>query len=99
MQWSEIAGFIGENLQAAGQLEDPTPTEIPGDQHDDLFGNYTLVVIGQNSRNRAHRLRDLGWQPKELGVREAFKREELPILLKDTGVFKGYGRAAASGSG
>jgi hypothetical protein len=56
-------------------------------------------VIGQNSRNRAERLRELGWRPKELGVREAFAKEELPILLKETSEFKGYGRAAASGSG
>jgi hypothetical protein len=56
-------------------------------------------VIGQNSRNKAERLRDLGWQPKEIRMREAFAKEELPILLKETGEFDGYERAAASGSG
>ena len=99
MQWGEIAAFIGKDLHAAGKLADPTPREIPKDQYADLFGNYSLVVIGQNSRNRAERLRDLGWKPKEVGVHEAFTKEELPILLRETGEFKGYGRAAASGSG
>jgi hypothetical protein len=60
---------------------------------------YSLVVVGQNARNRADRLRDLGWKPKERAVHEAFTNEELPILLKETGEFNGYARAAASGSG
>jgi hypothetical protein len=30
---------------------------------------------------------------------KAFRDEELPILLKETGEFSGYGKAAASGSG
>ncbi|KAF2034023.1 NAD(P)-binding protein [Setomelanomma holmii] len=99
ISWGDIAVFIGKDLHAAGKIPDPTAREIPKDQYDDLFGNYSVVVIGQNSRNRADRLRDRGWQPKERGVHEAFTKEELPILLKETGEFKGYGRAAASGSG
>jgi hypothetical protein len=60
---------------------------------------YSMVVVGQNARNRADRLRELGWKPKERNVREAFAKEELPILMEERGQFNGYGRAAASGSG
>lgn len=71
--------------------------EIPEDHYDDLFGIHTVGVIGANSRNRADRLRDLGWQPKEMSIKEAFQKEELPILLKETAEFNGYARAVASG--
>ena len=99
ISWGDAAAMIGEELHSAGRLSDPTPREIPEDQYADLFGMYTPVVIAQNARNRADRLRGLGWEAKEIDVREAFKKEELPILLKETGEFKRYGRAAASGSG
>lgn len=98
IQWGDIAGFIGKTLHAAGKLPDPTPREIPQDQYGDLFGEYSLVVIGQNARHYAGRLRDLGWQPKQPDVYEAFEKEELPVLLKESGPFSGYSRAAASGS-
>ena len=76
--WGECAAFVGKGLYAAGKINDPTPKAIPQDQYADLFGNFTLSAIGLNAHNRAHRLRDIGWRPKELGVREAFGKEELP---------------------
>ena len=63
----------------------------------DLFGMYTKVVIAANSRSQADRLRGLGWEPKHFSVRDAFKQEELPILLReDLGVFAGYTKPSAS---
>lgn len=99
ISWGEAAGVIGDELHAAGIIPDPAPRQIPEDQYDDLFGKYTNVVIAQNSRSKAERLRDLGWQPKHFSVRDAFKNEELPILLKDKSEFSGYAKPAASGSG
>ena len=99
MSWGEIAEMIGEELQAAGRIPDSKAREIPKDEYDDLFGPYSMVVLGQNARNRADRLRELGWQPKHLDIRESFRKEELPILLQETGEFKGYAGIAASGSG
>lgn len=100
ISWGEIAGMIGKQLKAAGRVEDPTPKEIPSDQYDDLFGMYSAVVIGSNSRSRAERLRELGWAPRQAAFKDAFEKEELPIVLKeDLGDFHGYGKPAASGSG
>ncbi|KAI5272091.1 NAD(P)-binding protein [Aureobasidium subglaciale] len=92
-------GFIGKELKVAGKIEDATPLEIPSEQYEDLFGKYSDVVIASNARNRADRLDQLGWRPKHTDIRLAFRDEELPILLKESGVFKGYSKAAASGSG
>jgi nucleoside-diphosphate-sugar epimerase len=97
--WGELAGMIGRELKAAGRIADATPREIPPEQYDDLFGKYSVVVIGSNSRSRADRLRELGWQPRHLDVEAAFRDEELPLLLNETGEFSGYSRPAASGSG
>ncbi|PNS14597.1 UDP-glucuronic acid decarboxylase 1 [Sphaceloma murrayae] len=98
LSWGEIAACIGQSLYDAKVLPDATPRQIPTEQYNDLFGPYSLVVIGQNARNRAERLRALGWKPKDLDAYAAFKKEELPVLLKETGEFSGYGRAAASGA-
>ncbi|KAI5199746.1 NAD(P)-binding protein [Aureobasidium subglaciale] len=97
--WAECAGFIGKELRAAGKIEDATPREIPSEQYEDLFGKYSDVVIASNARNRADRLKQLGWQPKHTDIHKAFRDEELPILLRESGDFKGYAKAAASGSG
>jgi hypothetical protein len=80
-----------------GKIPDPAPREIPREQWGDLFGEYSSVVIGANARNKAERLRELGWQPEHLDVQGAFKTEELPLLLGEAGEFHGYARAAASG--
>jgi hypothetical protein len=96
--WGEAADVIGEELYALGKIANPTPREVPRELWCDLFGEYSIVVIGANARNKAERLRELGWQPKHTDVRGAFTKEELPLLLEEKTEFKGYARAAASGS-
>ena len=50
-------------------------------------------MIGKNSRSRAVRLRELGWEPKEKGVWESLREDELPEILKQEGQdFHGYGK-------
>lgn len=99
ISWREIASFIAQDLYEAGKVAFPAPREIPESEFGDLFGPYSMVVIGQNARNRAERLRALGWKPEHVDVRKAFKEEELPLLLKESGEFSGYAGVAASGSG
>lgn len=98
ISWGEIAGMIGDKLHAAGKADDSQPKEIPKEQWADLFGPYSAVVVGANSRSRARRVRELGWTPKEKTIRQAFDTEELPLLLEETGEFSGYGKPAASGA-
>lgn len=100
ISWGELAGMIGDGLKKAGVIEDAAPREIPEQDYDDLFGKYSAVVIGANSRSRADRLRELGWKPNQRPVREAFEKEELPLLLKeDLSDYHGYAAPAASGPG
>lgn len=98
ISWGEIAEMIGEQLHALGKVDSAQAKEVPREQWNDLFGAYSSVVIGANSRSRAHRVRDLGWTAKEQEIRKAFQTEELPLLLEEKGEFNGYGRAAASGA-
>lgn len=98
ISWGEIAGFIGEDLLAHGKVDDAKAREVPEKDYGDLFGPYSTVVIGANSRSRAERVRELGWQPREKKIREAFKTEELPLLLEEKGEFGGYDKPAASGA-
>jgi nucleoside-diphosphate-sugar epimerase len=98
ISWSEIADMIAENLQPLGKVDDAKSKVVPEADYGDLFGPYSTVVIGANSRSRAQRVREMGWNPREKTIREAFKTEELPLVLEEKGEFRGYDKPAASGA-
>lgn len=59
--------------------------------------SVTSAVIGLNSRSRAIRLRELGWQPREKDWKASYFEDELPEILKEeTGSFAGYKGTVAS---
>ncbi|KAH6844737.1 hypothetical protein B0I37DRAFT_378166 [Chaetomium sp. MPI-CAGE-AT-0009] len=88
--WEECAQEIGRVLQKAGKIQDATPREISSDLYDDLFGKWSGVALGQNARNRANRLRALGWKPREKSAFESLLEDELPVILRDVSDFKGF---------
>lgn len=94
--WGKCAEEIGKALHEAGKIQDPTPKEIPSELYSYLFGDWSLPVIGQNARNRANRLRSLGWKPSEKSTFESLRLDELPIILEEKGDFTGYAAAVAS---
>lgn len=95
--WFDVATVIGGGLHKAGRIKDPTPQSLSKDQYKDLFGDYTSAVLGLNSRSRAIRLRELGWEPIEKDWRKSYIDDELPELLKEeTGNFAGYKGTVAS---
>lgn len=96
ISWGEIAGMIGENLQPLGKVDEAEAREVPEAEFGDLFGPYSTREIGANSRSRAQRVRKLGWRPRAKTIRDAFKTEELPLLLEEKGAFHGYGKLAAA---
>lgn len=81
--WKEVSSEIGEQLYKVGKIGSPEPKTIPESLYGDLFGEGTASTIGLNSRSRAKRLRSLGWQPREKGWREAFREDELPLVLAE----------------
>ena len=99
LSWGECAAEIGRALHKAGRIKDPKPRTVPKEMYDEFFGMYTAWVIGSNSRSRAVRLRELGWQPKERGTLQSLSEDEIPIMLEEKGEFKGDAGVAASGSG
>ena len=97
--WGEAAEQIGKALHKLGKISDPTPKTIPEDLYGDIFGMYTAQVVGSNARNRANRLRALGWKPQEKSATQSLIDDEIPIILQDKGEFTGYSAAVASGAG
>ncbi|KAJ4305901.1 hypothetical protein N0V90_001434 [Kalmusia sp. IMI 367209] len=83
--WKEVAEQVGKALKDKGLLKDAEPKEFSRENWDDLFEEYTGAVIGLNSRSRAVRLRELGWEPREKEIWESFAEDELPQLLKEEG--------------
>ena len=81
--WKEVAEEVGKALQAKGLLKDATLKEFKREHWDNLFGDFTPVAVGLNSRSRAVRLRELGWKPQEKGIWESFIEDELPEILAE----------------
>ncbi|KAL3418239.1 hypothetical protein PVAG01_09955 [Phlyctema vagabunda] len=95
--WKQFAEAIGQALHKAGKISDPVPRTVPNELYGDLFGAYTPVVVGANSRNKANRLRKLGWEAKEKDSTASLNEDELPIILKESKKFSGYLAPVASG--
>ncbi|ODM15522.1 hypothetical protein SI65_09125 [Aspergillus cristatus] len=96
LSWHECAEEIGRVLHQAGRISDPTPRTIPKSNYGDVFGEYSEVVVGSNSRNRASRLRKLGWAPTEKSTFASLVEDEIPLILEEKGTFEGYKKAVAS---
>jgi nucleoside-diphosphate-sugar epimerase len=94
--WEKMAAEIGIALHSAGKLQDPKPREIPSEMFGDLFQAWSVAVIGENARNRANRLRALGWKPQEKSTFDSFVEDELPSLLTEKGKYEGYAAPVAS---
>jgi nucleoside-diphosphate-sugar epimerase len=96
LSWGECAAGIGRLLHDHNQCSSPEPTSIPRDLYGDVFGpDLTDAVLGSNSRSRAQRLRELGWESREDQTLPAL-REEIRLILKETKPFSGYSKAIAS---
>ncbi|KAK0124156.1 hypothetical protein ONS95_009139 [Cadophora gregata] len=83
--WKKCAEEIGKALYNGGKIKDPKPREIPESLYGDIFGEMSLTVVGENSRNRANRLRALGWKPVEKSSFQSLREDEIPALLKQEG--------------
>ncbi|EEU37980.1 uncharacterized protein NECHADRAFT_84341 [Fusarium vanettenii 77-13-4] len=94
--WERCAEEIGKALQESGKIQDPTPRQIPSDLYNDLFGEWSLAVVGQSARNRANRLRALGWKPQEKSAFDSLVTDELPVILAEKSDFQGYSAPVAS---
>ncbi|KAJ4204133.1 hypothetical protein NW759_014970 [Fusarium solani] len=94
--WERCAEEIGKALQEAGKIQDPTPRQVPSDLYNYLFGEWSVAVIGQNARNRANRLRALGWKPQEKSAFDSLVTDELPVILAEKSDFQGYSAPVAS---
>ncbi|RDH28692.1 hypothetical protein BDQ94DRAFT_162659 [Aspergillus welwitschiae] len=78
----------GEELswRVAGKVADQTPQTIPQD------------MIGSNARNRANRLRKIGWEARKKKTFASLTEDGIPHILLETGEFNGYSAAVASGN-
>ncbi|KAJ5869425.1 hypothetical protein N7455_004366, partial [Penicillium solitum] len=94
--WGECSAEIGHILQQEGRISEAEPKTIPRENYNDVFGEYTAVVGGSNARNRANRLRKLGWKPQEKRMFASLAEEEIPTIMEETGEFSGYSKTVAS---
>lgn len=96
LSWGQCAAKIGRILQKAGRVSTAEPKTIPQENYNDIFADYSDVVAGSNSRNRANRLRKLGWAPSEKNTFASLAEDEIPMIMEEKGVFNGYAKPVAS---
>ena len=97
--WKDAVAVVGKVLYDAGKIKSHEARTILESDYDDLFGKSTASVVGSNSRSRAHRLRQLGWSPREKHLMESLVEDEIPIIMEEKSEFSGDAGVAASGSG
>jgi nucleoside-diphosphate-sugar epimerase len=84
--WKEVAEEIGKILHSKGLIASPEPRTFDEERdYGELFGEDTSKMIGLNSRSRAVRLRELGWEAREKGIWESFREDELPEIVRGVG--------------
>ncbi|CAG8191749.1 unnamed protein product [Penicillium olsonii] len=96
LSWGKCAAEIGRILKGAGKIGQCAPKTIPEANYGDLFGGFSEVVVGSNAKNRASRLRQLGWAPLEKDTFASLVEDEIPIILEEKGDFNGYASVVAS---
>lgn len=82
--WKEYAQGVAASLHQAGAKVEPEPRSLTSEElYGDLLGPYTTAVFAMNTRNRAERLRGLGWEAREKGWKQSWVEDELPRVLEE----------------
>ena len=97
LTWKDAVAVVGKVLFDAGKIKSHEPRTIPESNYDELFGKYTAWVVGSNSRSRANRLRQLGWEPREKRLMESLV-DETALIMEEKAEFSGYGGVVVSGN-
>jgi nucleoside-diphosphate-sugar epimerase len=77
----EVAEVVAQALHETGKIQGPNRHSFSESDYADVFGPLT-EILGCNSRNRAVRLRELGWEPKEKNALTTWKEEEIPSIVE-----------------
>jgi nucleoside-diphosphate-sugar epimerase len=78
----ECAEHISQFLYKTGKIQSPKAQSFTESDYNDVFGPITPVGLGCNSRSRAVRLRELGWEPKEKDIWTSWEEEELQSIVE-----------------
>ena len=77
----EVAENVGQILYKIGKIQNPKVQAFTESDYKDVMGPMTPVGLGCNSRSRAIRLQELGWQPKEKDIWTCWKEDEVPSIV------------------
>ncbi|CRG83588.1 hypothetical protein PISL3812_00941 [Talaromyces islandicus] len=78
----EGANHIARVLHDVGKIRTPQTHTFSEAHFHDVFGPLTPVGLGCNSRSRAIRLRELGWEPRETtDIWTSWKEDEIPSII------------------
>lgn len=79
-EWAEN---VGRDLYEMGRIKSPEIRELVEADYADVVGPMTPRVFGCNSRSRAIRLRELGWEAKEKDIWTSWKEDEIPSIVAE----------------
>lgn len=78
----DMAEHISRILYDLGKIPSPKVQSFSDADYDDVWGPVmTPVAFGTNSRIRAVRLRELGWEPREKDFWTSMKEEEIQSMV------------------
>jgi nucleoside-diphosphate-sugar epimerase len=79
----ECAEHVGQILYDMGKIQIHEAKTFAESDYSDVFGPFTPVGFGCNSRSRAIRLKKLGWVAKEKDVWTSWKNDEVLSIIEE----------------
>ncbi|CAO2647331.1 Nn.00g082530.m01.CDS01 [Neocucurbitaria sp. VM-36] len=77
----DIAREIAQKLHTMGKIPASKTQTFTDDDYNDVLGPMTPRGLGCNSRSRAIRLRELGWNPIEKDVWASWREDAIPSIV------------------
>merc|ERR1712232_1280260 len=77
----EAAENLGQILYESGKIQSPKVQPFKESDYEDVLGPMTPRAFGCNSRSRAIRLQELGWEPKEKDIWTSWREDEVPSIV------------------
>jgi nucleoside-diphosphate-sugar epimerase len=79
----EVAETVGRTLYDMRKIPTPEVKAFTESDYMDVAGPMTPRGLGCNSRSRAIRLKELGWESREKSVWTSWNEDDIPSLVKD----------------
>lgn len=82
--FAQMTEHAAQVLYGLNKIESPQPRVWTEEDYPHVIGPATPLALGCNSRSRAIRLRDLGWETHEKDIWSSYQDDEVLVMLEES---------------